>query len=107
MTRAVAAVLLGSMLFLFCFLGRCESTVTLTIENDVKDHQYFAYQLFSGDVEELDGKKVLCNYRWSESVNVKEFVKIIRRNMSGPEKKKYPILLDRTVPMNETIQSTI
>lgn len=97
MIRSVAAVLFGSMLCLFCFLGRCESTVTLTIENDVVGHNYIAYQLFSGDVEELDGKKVLCNYRWSESVNVKEFVKIIRRNMSGPEKKKYPILLENPV----------
>ena len=42
---------------------------TLTITNPKSDVTYTAYQIFSGSVTELNGKKVLANIVWGDGIN--------------------------------------
>ena len=44
------------------------STHTITIANSATGHTYEAYQIFSGDVETVNGSKVLSNIVWGNGV---------------------------------------
>lgn len=42
---------------------------TITITNEMSGHTYSAYQVFAGDIQELNGQKVLTNIVWGTGVN--------------------------------------
>ena len=43
-------------------------TYTLTINNAVAGHTYEAYQLFAGELAEVDGKEILSNISWGSAI---------------------------------------
>lgn len=49
--------------------ARSETTRTITIKGAGKDHTFKAYQIFKGDLHTEDGKDVLSNIKWGDSVN--------------------------------------
>ena len=44
------------------------ATYTLTINNATAGHTYEAYQLFSGELAEMDGKQILSNIEWGAAI---------------------------------------
>lgn len=42
---------------------------TITITNEMPGHTYSAYQVFAGDIQDLNGKKVLTNIVWGTGVD--------------------------------------
>lgn len=50
------------------FAEESEPTYTLTIEKDTSGHIYEAYQIFSGELAEIDNKAVLSNIQWGSSI---------------------------------------
>lgn len=42
---------------------------TITITNEMPGHTYSAYQVFAGDIQDLNGEKVLTNIVWGSGVN--------------------------------------
>lgn len=45
------------------------TTYKITINNDMPDHVYEAYQIFSGTLSLVDGKEVLSDINWGSSVS--------------------------------------
>lgn len=45
---------------------------------DKTEHTYEAYQIFAGDLAEVDGKKVLSNITWGSGVNGKELLAALK-----------------------------
>lgn len=59
------------------------TNTTTNYDGDTATHTYEAYQVFSGDLTESSGKKVLSNINWGEGVtisnsNVNEFVTALK-----------------------------
>lgn len=50
------------------FAEESEPTYTLTINKDAGGHTYEAYQIFSGELAQVDNKDVLTNIQWGSSV---------------------------------------
>lgn len=46
-----------------------ETTYSISINNSTEGHTYEAYQIFTGDLSEKDGKKVLSNIVWGSGVS--------------------------------------
>ena len=46
-----------------------ETTYSITINNSTEGHTYEAYQIFTGDLAEKDGKKVLSNIVWGSGIS--------------------------------------
>ena len=46
-----------------------ETTYSITINNSAEGHTYEAYQIFTGDLAEKDGKKVLSNIVWGRGIS--------------------------------------
>lgn len=70
MLVAVLTVFLAAVLAVPAFAA--DTTYTITINRDGTDHAahtYGAYQLFKGDLAEVDGKNVLSNVQWGDNVN--------------------------------------
>lgn len=44
-------------------------TYSITINNSAEGHTYEAYQIFTGDLAEKDGKKILSNIVWGSGVS--------------------------------------
>jgi len=56
------------------------TTYTITITKDLTDkaeHTYGAYQIFKGDLAEKDGKKVLSNINWGDSIDESKVAQLI------------------------------
>ena len=46
-----------------------DTTYSISINNSTEGHTYEAYQIFTGDLSEKDGKKVLSNIVWGSGVS--------------------------------------
>lgn len=57
-----------------------DSGFTITITNKDAGHVYEAYQVFSGDLTESDGKKVLSNIEWGNGIKNDKFLKELKEN---------------------------
>lgn len=55
-----------------------DPTYTITINNSVSGHTYEAYQIFSGDVTEDGGQKILTNVDWSSGINNTAFLPALK-----------------------------
>lgn len=70
--RKLASLLLALvMVFALAATAFAANTTehTITITNEMSGHTYTAYQVFSGDIQELNGKKVLTNIVWGSGVD--------------------------------------
>lgn len=72
--KRIFACLLAGLLALMMALPSmaAQETFQITItpnENDHATHTYEAYQIFSGDLHEQDGKKILSNIEWGNGVD--------------------------------------
>ncbi len=71
MKKAIAVILcLVMMLGMSTTVFAANDTYTLTINNPTKDHQYEAYQIFSGTLENVSGTdtQVLTNIVWGSAI---------------------------------------
>lgn len=70
MKKLFALVLALAMTLSLALTASAADTYTLTINdpNDGLTHTYEAYQIFSGDLVHQDGKDILSNIGWGESV---------------------------------------
>lgn len=50
------------------FAAEPEPTYTLTIEKSASGHTYEAYQIFSGELAQIDNKDILSNIKWGSAV---------------------------------------
>ena len=77
-TRKLLSLLLA--LAMVCALAATAfaegETYKITINNTTTGHTYTAYQIFAGDLDTVDGKKVLSNIEWGSGVTVPEGGKI-------------------------------
>ena len=68
--KLMSILLVVAMLFTLAAPAFAANTShTITITNETSGHTYTAYQVFSGDIEILDGKEVLTNIAWGNGVN--------------------------------------
>ena len=69
--KLMSILLVVAMLFTLAApaMAANEKPHTITITNETAGHTYTAYQVFSGDIEILDGKEVLTNIAWGNGVN--------------------------------------
>ena len=56
----------------------------ITITNEMSGHTYTAYQVFSGDIQELNGKKVLTNIVWGSGVKDVELLAALKALDESP-----------------------
>ncbi|MBE6112119.1 MAG: isopeptide-forming domain-containing fimbrial protein [Peptococcaceae bacterium] len=68
--KLMSILLIAAMLFTLAAPAMAADTAhTITITNETAGHTYTAYQVFSGDIETLEGKKVLTNIAWGTGVD--------------------------------------
>jgi len=51
---------------------------TVTIGDGLDGHTFAAYQIFKGDVADVDGKKVLSNVEWGDGVNSGQLIPVLQ-----------------------------
>ena len=71
MKKAIAIIVCLVMVFSMTITAfAADATYTLTINNPTKDHQYEAYQIFSGTLENITGTEtqVLTNIVWGSAI---------------------------------------
>lgn len=69
-TKKLASLLLALVLaFALAVPAFAEDGYSITITNSATGHTYEAYQIFTGDLAEKDGKKVLSNIVWGSGIS--------------------------------------
>lgn len=66
---AFAAVLALLLAVSFPGVAKAADDPTITVTSQEGDHTYGAYQVFKGELAEVDGNKVLSNIEWGTGVN--------------------------------------
>lgn len=66
---AFATVLALLLAVSFPGLAKAAGDPTITVTSQEGDHTYGAYQVFDGDLADVDGKQVLSNIEWGTGVN--------------------------------------
>ena len=56
---------------------------SITITNSEAGHTYDAYQIFSGDLAQVDGKTVLTNIDWGDGINNGSFLPALKGGGAG------------------------
>lgn len=60
---------------------------TITINYEMPGHTYTAYQVFAGDIQDLNGKKVLTNIEWGTGVNGDDLLNALKGLDNSPYAK--------------------
>jgi len=76
LARATVAFKLIAFVLALAMVALCigaavadENDIIITVSNDTeKAHTYYAYQIFSGNVENLNGAENLTNIEWGSGV---------------------------------------
>lgn len=71
---AFATVLALLLAVSFPGLAKAADDPTITVTSQEGDHTYGAYQVFKGDLADVDGKKVLSNIEWGTGVKSTELL---------------------------------
>lgn len=66
---AFATVLALLLAVSFPGVAKAADEPTITVTSQEGDHMYGAYQVFKGDLADVEGKKVLSNIEWGTGVN--------------------------------------
>ena len=74
---AFATVLALLLAVSFPGLAKAADDPTITVTSQEGDHTYGAYQVFKGDLADVDGKKVLSNIEWGTGVNSDALLKAL------------------------------
>lgn len=83
MGKALALVLALSMILALSVTAAFAANTTahtITITNTQENHTYTAYQVFAGDIQNLDGKDVLTNITWGTGVNGEQLLAALKAN---------------------------
>lgn len=85
-TRKLLSLVLTALMLLALTLPvLAENTYSITINNAATGHTYEAYQIFTGELSEKDGKKVLSNVEWGSGVNGANLLAALKADSSLKE----------------------
>ena len=82
--KKLCAILLAFVLSMsLTTFSLAADTYTITISNSETGHTYDAYQIFSGDLAQVEGKAVLSNVQWGSGINSESFLTALKGGGAG------------------------
>lgn len=83
--KLLSLVLTALMLLALTLPALADGGYTITINNTATGHTYEAYQIFTGELSEKDGKKVLSNVEWGSGVKGDDLLAALKEDSSLEE----------------------